>query len=150
MVYHQSLSKDLQGYHAIRGQLIGPVSFGFNVLDEDRKQIIYNDDVRTILFDFIQKKVNVQYRQLRERNQNAFVWLDEPGLGYVFSGLSSYNDRQARDGYLGFVLGLEGPKGLHLCANVNLPYLLELGVELLSFDAYQIGFMPKEYTSAVA
>ncbi len=150
VVYHQFLNKDLQGYHAVRGQLIGPVSFGFNVLDEDRKPIIYNDDVRTILFDFIQKKVNVQYRQLREKNQNAFVWLDEPGLGYVFSGLSGYNDRQAREDYLGFVLGLEGPKGLHLCANVNLPYLLELGVELLSFDAYQIEFMPKEYASAVA
>ncbi|MGZ3560202.1 MAG: hypothetical protein ACXU97_13930, partial [Thermodesulfobacteriota bacterium] len=43
-----------------------------------------------------------------------------------------------------------GPKGMHLCAEVNLPYLLELGVEILSFDAFQIGFMPKEYTLSVA
>jgi len=150
VVYHKFLTKDLQDYHAIRGQVIGPVSFGFNVLDEDRKPIIYNDEVRTILFDFIQKKVNVQYRELREKNPNAFVWLDEPGLGYVFSGLSGYNDRQAREDYWSFLQGLEGPKGLHLCANVNLPYLLELGVELLSFDAYQIELMPKEYASAVA
>jgi hypothetical protein len=33
---------------------------------------------------------------------------------------------------------------------VNLPYLLELGIEILSFDAFQIGFMPKEYTQSVA
>ena len=33
---------------------------------------------------------------------------------------------------------------------MNLPYLLELGVEILSFDAYQIEFMPKEYASSVA
>ncbi len=39
---------------------------------------------------------------------------------------------------------------MHLCAEVNLPYLLELGVEILSFDAFQIGFMPKEYTLSVA
>ncbi len=45
---------------------------------------------------------------------------------------------------------MEGPKGLHLCANVNLPYLLELGVDILSFDAYQIEFMPKEYANVVA
>jgi hypothetical protein len=45
---------------------------------------------------------------------------------------------------------LKGPKGLHLCAEVNLPYLLELGIEILSFDAFQIGFMPKEYTQSVA
>ncbi|MGA8848528.1 MAG: hypothetical protein WB564_01695 [Dehalococcoidia bacterium] len=149
-VFHKFLSKELQGYKAIRGQNIGPVSFGFKVLDENLKPIIYNDAARTILFDFIQKKANIQYRELKERNTYAFVWLDEPGLGYVFSGLSGYNEQLAKEDYHNFVEGLEGPKGLHLCAEVNLPYLLELGVEILSFDAYQIGFMPKEYAGNVA
>jgi hypothetical protein len=149
-VFHKFLSKELQGYKAIRGQVIGPVSFGFKVLDENLKPVIYNDEARTILFDFIQKKANIQYRELKERNPNAFVWLDEPGLGYVFSGLSGYNEQLAKKDYHNFVEGLEGPKGLHLCADVNLPYLLELGVEILSFDAYQIGFMPREYAGSVA
>jgi len=149
-VFHKFLSKKLQGYKAIRGQVIGPVSFGFKVLDENLKPVIYNDAARTILFDFIQKKANIQYRELKERNPNAFVWLDEPGLGYVFSGLSGYNEQLAKEDYHNFVEGLEGPKGLHLCAEVNLPYLLELGMEILSFDAYQIGFMPKEYAGSVA
>jgi hypothetical protein len=149
-VFHKFLSRDLAGYRAIRGQNIGPVSFGFKVLDENLKPIIYNAEARAVLFDFIQKKANVQYGELKERNPNAFVWLDEPGLGYVFSGLSGYNEQQAKQDYHDFVAGLEGPKGLHLCAEVNLPYLLELGVEILSFDAYQIGFMPKEYAGSVA
>ena len=149
-VFHKFLSKDLEGYRAIRGQNIGPVSFGFKVLDESLKPIVYNDEARAVLFDFIQKKANVQYGDLKARNSNAFVWLDEPGLGYVFSGLSGYNEQQAKEDYHDFVAGLEGPKGLHLCAEVNLPYLLELGVEILSFDAYQIGFMPKEYAGSVA
>jgi hypothetical protein len=149
-VFHKFLSRDLEGYRAVRGQSIGPVSFGFKVLDESLKPIIYNDEARTVLFDFIQKKANVQYGELKERNPNAFVWLDEPGLGYVFSGLSGYNEQQAKQDYHDFVAGLEGPKGLHLCAEVNLPYLLELGVEILSFDAYQIGFMPREYAGNVA
>ena len=149
-VYHRFLEEDLQGYHAIRGQVTGPISLGFNVLDEDRKPILYNDDVRTLLFDFIQKKVNVQYHQLREKNPNAFVWVDEPGLNFVFSGLSGYNDLQAKEDYRGFLSGFDGPRALHLCPNVNLPYLLELGVDILSFDAYQIEFMPREYAASVA
>jgi hypothetical protein len=149
-VFKRFLSKDLKGYKAIRGQITGPVSFGFKVLDENFKPIIYNEEVKTILFDFIQKKVNVQYQELKAKNQNAFVWVDEPGLGYVFSGLSGYNDQQAKEDYYNFIQGLEGPKGLHLCADVNLPYLLELGIEILSFDAFQIGFMPKEYAWSVA
>lgn len=149
-VFHKFLSRELQDYKAIRGQVTGPVSFGLKVLDEDLKPIIYNEEARTILFDFIQRKVNIQYQELKKRNPNAFVWVDEPGLGYVFSGFSGYNEQHAREDYHNFVAGLEGPKGLHLCAEVNLPYLLELGVEILSFDAYQIGFMPREYAGNVA
>ena len=149
-VYHSFLERDLSGYAAIRGQVTGPVSFGFRVVDENRRPIIYDEGVRTILFDFIQRKVNAQYHQLREKSENAFVWIDEPGLGWVFSGLSGYDDVRAKEDYRHFLDGLEGPRALHLCANVNLPYLLELGIELLSFDAYQMEVMPKGYATSVA
>jgi len=148
--YHRFLAEDLQDYPAIRGQVTGSVSFGFRVTDENSRPIIYNEGIRALLFDFIQRKANLQYRQLKEKNQNAFVWLDEPGLGWVFSGLSSYNDVQAKQDYQSFLAGLDGPRALHLCASVNLPYLLELGVEILSFDAYQMELMPKGYANAAA
>ncbi len=148
--YHRFLAEDLQEYPAIRGQITGPVSFGFRVTDENSRPIIYNEGVRALLFDFIQRKVSLQNQQLMEKNPNAFVWLDEPGLGWVFSGLSGYNDIQARQDYQNFLAGFEEPGALHLCASVNLPYLLKLRVELLSFDAYQIELMPKGYANAVA
>ncbi len=149
-VYHRFLALDLKVHAAIRGQVTGPVSFGFRVVDETQKPIIYNDSVRTILFDFIQKKLNAQYRQLSAINPNAFVWADEPGLGWIFSGMSGYNDLQAKADYRTFLERIEGLKALHLCANVNLPFLLELGAELVSFDAYQIEVMPRAYASSVA
>ena len=37
-----------------------------------------------------------------------------------------------------------------MCANVNLSYLLEIGVDLLSFDAYQMQLMPKGYAASVS
>jgi len=150
VVYHRFLIEELSKYAAIRGQYIGPVSFGFRVTDETNKPIIYDDVIRPLLFDFIQKKVNVQVQELRKRNGNAFVWMDEPGLGWVFSGLSGYSDVSAAGEYRTFLSGIEGLKALHLCANVNLPYLLDLGDDLLSFDAYQMKLMPREYAKAVA
>ena len=149
-VYHRFLERHLGRYAAIRGQLTGPVSFGFKIVDQAERPIIYNDGVRDLLFDFVQRRANAQYQELRRKNPNAFVWIDEPGLGWVFSGLSGYGDIQARHDYKGFFAGLEGPRGLHLCANVNLPYLLGLGPDILSFDAYQIGVMPKAYSAAIA
>lgn len=148
--FYRFLERDLSAFAAIRGQIIGPVSFGFKVVDEDTRPLIYNDSARTILFDFMQRKANAQYRQLRAKNPNAFVWLDEPGLGWVFSGLSGYNDLQAKADYAGFLAGIEGPKGLHLCANVNLPYLLSMGLDILSFDAYALEVMPTGYARDVA
>lgn len=111
--------------------------------------IIYNESVRTVLFDFLSRKINVQYAQLKKKNKNAFVWLDEPGLGWVFSGLSGYDDLLAKMEYRDFLQGLSGPGSLHLCANVNLPYLLRMGTALLSFDAYQLKVLPKGYTAAI-
>jgi hypothetical protein len=150
VVYHRFLNERLNDFVAIRGQLIGPVSFGFRVTDENNRPIIYNEDVKTILFDFIKMKINAQYRELREKNKNAFVWLDEPGLSWIFSGLSGYSDILARNDYQSFLGGLESVRALHLCANVNLPYLLAMGAELLSFDAYQMNIMPKGYAVSVA
>jgi len=51
---------------------------------------------------------------------------------------------------MNFLSGFEGLRALHLCANVNLPYLLRLGIELLSFDAFQLETMPKGYADDVA
>jgi len=62
----------------------------------------------------------------------------------------SRNDMQTRDEYRYFLNGMEGPKALHLCANVNLPYLLSLGIEILSFDSYQMEIMPKGYANTMA
>ncbi len=149
-VFDRFLTLDLRRYHAIRGQSAGPISLGFKVMDEENKPIIYNSEVKALLFDFIQRKVNLQYQILSKKNPNAFVWIDDPALSYVFSSLYGYHDRQAKEDYHALLQGLEGPKGLHLCTNVNLPYLLELGIEILSFDAFQMGLMPKEYAEAAA
>jgi hypothetical protein len=149
-VYHRFLSADLSRYAAIRGQLIGPISFGFKVFDENNTPIIYNDSVRAVLFDFLSRKINAQYAELKANNHNAFVWLDEPGLGWVFSGFSGYTDMIAKKEYQDFLGSLSGPGALHLCANVNLPYLLSIGTMLLSFDAYQLEELPKGYTGAIA
>ena len=149
-VFHRFLERDLSKYPAIRGQVTGPVSFGFRVTDENDRPLVYNDEVRAMFFDFVQRKLNVQYRQLKAKNPNAFVWTDEPGLGWVFSGLSGYLDTAARNDYRDFMAGSEGPGGLHLCAAVNLPYLLDLGEDILSFDAFQIEVLPRDYAAAVA
>lgn len=149
LVYNNFLQKDLTQFAAIKGQIVGPISIGYYILDEKRRPIIYNNEVRILLNDFIRNKINSQYRQLTRKNPNAFIWIDEPGLNYVFSGLFAYNDQQAKEDYQYLLAGLEGPKAIHLCININLPYLLELGAEMISFDAYHLELIPHKYAAAI-
>ncbi len=148
--YRKFLACDLQDYPAIHGQMTGPVNLGFRINDENGSPLVYNEQVRALMFDFVQRKYLTQLRQLREKNRNAFVWLDEPGLVWVFSGLSGYNDIKARQDYHELLREWEGLKALHLCSNINLPYLLGLGLDFLSFDAYQLGVMPRDYAPSAA
>lgn len=94
-VYHEFLSRDLSAKPAIRGQLEGPVSFGFNILDQDNRPILFDDSIRPFMFEFMAKRINVQLSRLKERNDNAFMFIDEPGLQFIFSAMSGYDERKA-------------------------------------------------------
>ena len=149
LTYSQFLQSNLDSYYAVRGHVTGPINLGFQIMDDDGRPIIYNDEVRGLLFYYLQKTVNIQYRQLSSKNSNAFVWLDDPGFWWVFSGMTGYNDVLAKNEYLDFLDGIEGPRAVHLCVNINLPYLVDLGLDILSFDAYHMEIMPAEYARSL-
>ena len=147
LVYHRFLEKDLSSYPAIRGQMISPISLGLKVVDQDQKPIIYHDEVREILFDFVQKKVNTQLSELRRKNPRAFVWVDDPGLGLIFTAFSGYNEVQAKGDLAGFLAGLQGPRGIHLCAKPDWDFLLRSKIDILSFDSFSCGAVIVNYPS---
>ena len=147
LVYHRFLERDLSRYSAVRGQMISPISLGLKILDENLKPIVYHDEVREVLFDFIQKKVNQQYKELRQKNPLAFVWVDDPGLALIFNAFSGYTEFQARTDLDRFLGGLEGPKGVHLCAQPDWDFLLKSKIEILSFDSFNCGAVFVNYPS---
>ena len=147
LVYHRFLERDLSSYPAIRGQVISPISLGLKVVDQDRKPIIYHDEVREVLFDFIQKKVNRQYQELKAKNPNAFVWVDDPGLELIFTAFSGYNEGRAKDDLDLFLGGLEGLRGVHLCAKPDWDFLLKSKIDILSFDSFNCGAVIINYPS---
>jgi len=149
-VYHRFLELDLRDRVAVRGQTIGPISFGLKIADEARKPIIYNEDVKAILLEFMAGKINRQLAELQAVHPNAFVWLDDPGLEFIFSSLSGYTDWMAREDLAEFLANLHGLKGLHLCGNPDWSLLLEAGLDLLSFDAYARGEVFTRYADGIA
>jgi hypothetical protein len=139
VVYGRFLSLDLSGRPAIRGQLEGPISFGLNVIDQDDRPILFNDTIRPFMLEFMAKRANVQLNRLKERNPNAFMYVDEPGLQFVFSAMAGYTDVAARADMESFFSMVERPRGVHLCGNPDWDFLLGLDIDILSLDIYTNG-----------
>ncbi len=135
-VYRRFLELDLADRPAIRGQLEGPISFGFNVLDENERPILFNDTVRPFMLEFMAKRINAQLRKLKARNANAFMFVDEPGMQFLFSALAGYGDIKAKADLDQFFAMVDGPRGIHLCGNPDWDFLLGLDLDVLSLDVY--------------
>lgn len=148
-VYPRFLELDLADRPAIRGQLEGPISFGFNVKDENDRPIIFDDQVRPFMLEFMAKRVNVQLARLREKNSNAFMFIDEPGLQFVFSGVSGYGEAAAKRDLETFFAYIDRPRGVHLCGNPDWDFLLGLDIEVLSLDMYSNGERFVAYTKSI-
>ena len=48
------------------------------------------------MLEFMAKRVNIQLTRLKKRNPNAFMFVDEPGLQFLFSAMAGYGDAAAR------------------------------------------------------
>jgi len=148
-VYHRFLDLDLGERPAIRGQMEGPVSFGFNVADQDDRPILFDDTIRPYLFEFLARRINVQLDRLTRRNPNAFMFVDEPGLQFVFSALSGYDSVQAKTDLETFLAMAKRPRGIHLCGNPDWDFMLSLDLDILSLDVFGNGEVFSAYAGAI-
>jgi hypothetical protein len=149
VVYHRFLEMDFSDRPAIRGQLEGPISFGLNVVDQDKKPILFDDTIRPFMFEFMSRRINVQLERLKKLNSNAFMFVDEPGLQFLFSALSGYDSTKAKNEMEEFFAMTQRPRGVHLCGNPDWDFLLGLDLDILSLDIYQNGEVFSSYSESI-
>lgn len=68
-------------------------------------------------------------------------------MGLIFTAFSGYNEGQAKGDLDRFLTGLEGPRGIHLCAKPDWDILLKSKLDILSFDSFNSGAMIVNYQS---
>jgi hypothetical protein len=134
--YAGFLERASREYPALRGQFMGPISLCLMIKDTEKKPIIYRDDAREVTIRHVANRVNRHLVDLRSINPGSFVWVDEPGLEFLFTGITGYTSERAREDLALFLSLLEGPRGVHLCGNPDWDFLLQSEVDLLSLDAY--------------
>ena len=101
------------------------------------------------MLEFMAKRINVQLNRLKALNQNAFMFVDEPGLQYLFSAMAGYNDIKAKDELDMFFSMIERPRGIHLCGNPDWDFLLSMDLDILSLDIYTNAEIFSSYASSI-
>jgi len=135
-LFRERVKQEGERHAAVRGQFMGPISLSLMIKDPGGKPVIYHDTVREVVILHVARKVNRHLRELEELHPNAFVWVDEPGLEFLFAGIAGYTAERARRDLELFLSQLEGLKGVHLCGNPDWDLLLSSDLDLLSLDAY--------------
>ena len=149
VVYGRFLELDLSPRPAIRGQLEGPISFGLNVKDQDDRPILFDDTVRPFMIEFMAKRVNTQLNRLKRLNANAFMYVDEPGLQFLFSAMAGYSDQAGKHDMEVFFSMIERPRGVHLCGNPDWDFLLNQDLDILSMDIYSNAEVFQSYAGSI-
>jgi methionine synthase II (cobalamin-independent) len=119
-----------------KGQITGPVSLGFQVTDESRKPIYYNDIYRDLIIKTLKNMASWQERTLKDLCSSILMFLDEPYLSMIGSAFASLSRDKVIDHINEVLSQIEGVKAIHCCANTDWSMVLSCNLDVLSFDAY--------------
>jgi hypothetical protein len=135
--------KDLSSLQYFKSQVTGPRTTGLGRCDENKRSIYYNEVFRDVITKGMEMKARWLLRKFSFLGCDQICFIDEPILSAF--GSSTYVSVQRSDvvKYLNDVIEAvrkEGAlTGIHCCGNTEWTILIDSGVDIISFDAYEFG-----------
>ncbi len=121
-------------YEMLKGHVTGPVSFGLTVTDENKRSIIYDDELRDMVVSLINMKAKWQEKFF---NEKMIIFFDEPYMVSYGSAFFNLPEEIIIDMFNRAFEGLNGYSGIHCCGNTDWSLILKTNVQIINFDAYQ-------------
>ncbi len=132
----------------------GPVTTGLGRVDENKRAVYYNDILQDVIVKGMEMKARWLLRRFGFLECDQICFIDEPILSGF--GSSTYVSVQRSDvvGHLHDVIEAihkeNGLAGIHCCGNTEWTVLIDAGVDIISFDAFEFGETIGYYPEAVA
>lgn len=122
---------------AVKGQVVGPVTWGATVADNDRKAIIWDDTLSDAVAKMLRLRASWMEKELAKLSPHTIIFVDEPYLqSYGSSTLIALSKEKVVSLLEEVLGGIKGLKGIHCCGNTDWSILLGTSIDILSFDAY--------------
>jgi methionine synthase II (cobalamin-independent) len=140
-------------YPWLKVQSTGPITFALSIVDENKRAMYYNEEFRDVIVKAIAMKSRWQIQQFRPFAENIICFIDEPILSAF--GSSTYVSVKREDvvSILKEVIEAihaEGAvAGIHCCGNTEWSILVDAGVDIVNFDAFEYGDTIAIYADSV-
>ena len=137
----------------VKVQTTGPCSFALTIVDENKRAIYYNEEFRDIVVKAIAMKCRWQIQKFQPFAEKVICFIDEPILSGF--GSSTYLTVKREDvvGLLSEVIDAvhadNALAGIHCCGNTEWSILIDAGVDIVNFDAFEYGETIAMYPDAV-
>ena len=137
------LQKDGKKLPWLKVQTTGPCSFALTVVDENKRAIYYNEEFRDVIVKAIGMKCRWQIQKFEPFCENIICFIDEPILSAFGSSTYVSVGRDDVVAILGEVIeavhAQGGLAGIHCCGNTEWSILIDAGVDIVNFDAFEFG-----------
>ncbi len=137
----------------VKVQTTGPMSFGLTIVDENKRAIFYNPEFIDVVVKALAMKCRWQIRKFQPYAEQIICFIDEPILSAF--GSSTYvsvsrDDVVAKLNEVVEAVHADGAlAGVHCCGNTEWSILIDAGVDIVNFDAFDFGDTIALYPQAV-
>jgi len=127
----------------VKVQTTGPCSFALTIVDENKKAIYYNEEFLDVIIKALAMKCRWQIQKFQPFAERVICFIDEPILSAF--GSSTYISVKRDDvvSHLAEVIEAvhadNGIAGIHCCGNTEWNILIDAGVDMVNFDAFEYG-----------
>jgi methionine synthase II (cobalamin-independent) len=125
--------------NAVKGQLIGPVSLGLTLTDQDKKLILYHEQLADAILKACVAKAAWQAHFLSELAETVVLFIDEPYLvsyGSAYVNLSRENVVSMLNEVTDKIHEMGALVGIHCCGSTDWSILADTNADIINFDAY--------------
>ena len=137
----------------LKVQTTGPCSFALTITDENKRAIYYNEEFRDVIVKAMAAKCRWQIQEFKPFCENMICFIDEPILSAFGSSTYVSVTRDDVVAILGEVIEAvraEGAlSGIHCCGNTEWSILIDAGVDIVNFDAFEFGATIAMYADSV-
>lgn len=135
---------DKSRLQAVKGHTTGPFSFALTVTDENKRAAWFNPNLRETIRTGLRAKAVWQANFLKTLHDKAVLFIDEPYLAGIGSGVLSINKEEVRENIYSFIDEVKAAHpdlvtGIHCCGNTDWSIILDSPADILSYDAYSYG-----------